>query len=167
MKRYRAIVFDFDMTMADSAEVIADLLNETAVHFGYEKKSLEYVLPCLGQTHELMLSHVSGQTDPVKLLEMRDHYRMIIREEMPRRTTFFPDVDTGLATIRGKNIRIGLLSQKPGELLIASLVKYRLDGYFTSIKGGADVPRPKAGPERPTGHRRGARPARGGHPVRG
>ncbi|MCP5515086.1 MAG: HAD family hydrolase [Spirochaetales bacterium] len=146
MKHYKAIVFDFDMTLADSAKIIGDLLNETASHFGYEKKSYDFILPCIGNTHEIMLSHVTGEKDPEKLMEMRDYYRRIIQDEMPRRTTFFPDVKKCLSLIHGKGIKIGLLSQKPGNLLVASLVKYQLNNFFSSIKGGNDVPCPKPDP---------------------
>ena len=37
MKNYEAIVFDFDMTLADTAFVIVTLLNQVAEEFGYEE----------------------------------------------------------------------------------------------------------------------------------
>ena len=39
MRPYKAIVFDFDMTLADSSHVIVDLLNNCAEHFGFPRKT--------------------------------------------------------------------------------------------------------------------------------
>lgn len=146
MKRYEAIVFDFDMTLADSSRVIVDLLNDCAEYFGYKRMAYEQTLPVIGNTHEIMLSYVTGEKDPKKLLVMRDYYRGLCRSEMPQRTTFFPGVDECLAEIHGKGIKIGILSQKLRDVLMASLVKYDLAHYFDVVIGCEDVPFHKPDP---------------------
>jgi len=146
MKRKKCIVFDFDMTLADSAGVIAKLLNETAAHFGHERQPHYYIMRCIGNTHEKMLSHVTSVTDEVALLKMGDHYREIIQDEMPRLTTFFPYVDTCVSELFSHGVRIGCLSIKPTNLLVASLQKYELMQYFEVVKGREDVPAQKPDP---------------------
>lgn len=146
MKTYKAIIFDFDMTLADSANVIITLLNMTSQHFGYPQMSPEDTLPVVGNTHEIMLSHVTGETDPGKLHTMREHYRQLCRDEMPARTEFFPDSAECLAAIHAKGIKIGLLSLKLRDVLMASLIKYDLAKYFSVVTGCEDVPAPKPDP---------------------
>ena len=45
MKDYRAIIFDFDMTLADTAMVIVTLLNEVAEEFGYPRMPEKRLFP--------------------------------------------------------------------------------------------------------------------------
>lgn len=146
VKQYKAVVFDFDMTIADSSQVIVSLLNDTAEHFGYPRKNYEEVLSCVGNTHEIMLSHVTGVKDQEKLLIMRDYYRAISREEMPKRTNFFPGVETCLKTLKRRGIKVGLLSLKLRDLLFASLDKYDLSRYFDQVLGCEDVAAHKPDP---------------------
>ena len=146
MKPYKAIIFDFDMTLADSANVIITLLNMASSHFGYRQMSAEETMPVVGNTHEIMLSHVTGETDPQKLHEMREYYRQLCRDEMPDRTEFFPDSADCLAAIHAKGIKIGLLSLKLRDVLMASLIKYDLAKYFEVVTGCEDVPAHKPDP---------------------
>ena len=146
MKRYKAIIFDFDMTLADTARIIVDLLNDTARHFGYPAMEFSKALPTVGNTHEIMLSHVTGEKDPEKLLEMRTYYRALCRSEMPVRTEFFPDAPACLRTIAKKGVAVGLLSQKLRDVLMASLVKYELADCFQVVFGCEEVPAAKPDP---------------------
>lgn len=144
---YRAIVFDFDMTLADTAHVIADLLNETVEHFGYPRESFEYILPVVGNTHPIMLGHTAHESDPDRLLEMQTYYRKLCREQMPQRTTFFPGVEKCLRRFSEQGTRMGIVSIKLAYLLRASLDKYGLSQYFQYILGGDEVKTPKPDPE--------------------
>lgn len=146
MKPYKAMIFDFDMTLADSAQVIIQLLNIASKHFGYGEMPPDEVMPVVGNTHEIMLSHVTGEKDPEKLLEMRTYYRQLCRDMMPDMTEFFPDVPQCLANIHAKGIKIGLLSLKLRDVLMASLVKYDLAQYFEVVTGCEDVAAPKPDP---------------------
>ncbi len=46
---YQAILFDFDMTLADSVGAIAELLHQAAEHFGYSPRSLTGLLNIVGE----------------------------------------------------------------------------------------------------------------------
>jgi phosphoglycolate phosphatase len=146
MKRYKALIFDFDMTLADSAKVIAELLNVSANDFGYPSMSFDEVLPVIGHTHEIMLSHVTGQKDPGSLLHMRNHYRQLCRLRMADSMDIFEDVPACLQNISGKGIKIGLLSLKLRDVLIESLERHDLVKYFDAIVGCEDVTAPKPDP---------------------
>ncbi len=146
MKRYKALIFDFDMTLADTAKVIAELLNASANDFGYPSMSFDDVLPVIGHTHEIMLSHVTGQKDPQRISHMRSHYRQLCRSRMADNTEIFEDVPACLKNIASKGIQIGLLSLKLRDVLMQSLIKYDLAKYFSAIVGCEDVTAPKPDP---------------------
>ena len=146
MRPYKAVVFDFDMTLADSSHVIVDLLNDCAEHFGFPRKSYAEILPVVGNTHEIMLSHVTGVSDPAQILVMREHYRQLCLSEMPRRISFFPGAEACLKQIFEKKIQAGILSLKLRAALEASLEKYNLSRYFNIVLGCEDVPAPKPDP---------------------
>lgn len=146
MKNYKAILFDFDMTIADSAEVITALLNDTAIYFGYSSKIQQDMLPIVGNTQETMLQYVTGEQDYNKIMEMRKYYREISRIEMPVRTRLFPGVTEVLEIIRSQGIKIGLVSLKLKDILINILDQYHATPYFSCILGCDDVPAPKPDP---------------------
>lgn len=146
MKRYKAMIFDFDMTLADTAQVIVTLLNKTARDFGYPEMAFEDALPIVGNTHEIMLAHVTRERDPQRIAEMRTYYRQLCRDRMPDMTEFFPDVPDCLAQIARGGTAIGVLSLKLRDVLMASLVKYGLDKYFDVVIGCEEVAAPKPDP---------------------
>lgn len=146
MKQYKAIIFDFDMTLADTSLVIYSLLTKCVNEFGYTAKSFEDTYCVIGNTHEIMLRCISGETDPAKLFEMRTRYRQLCRDKMAELTEFFPDVPACIANISRKGIKIGLLSLKLRDVLMQSLVKYDLAQYFQVVTGCEDVPAPKPDP---------------------
>ena len=146
MKNYEAIVFDFDMTLADTAFVIVTLLNQVAEEFGYEAMAAEEALPVVGYGHEIMLSHVTGEKDPEKLHRMRDRYREVCRERMPDMMVYFPDVPDSLRQLKEQGLLLGVLSQKPHAALTGSLEKYGLAQYIDVVTGCEDAPAHKPDP---------------------
>lgn len=146
MKKYKGIVFDFDMTLADSSRIIVELLNQTVTDFGYVKKTYEEILPIVGNTHEIMLSFASGEKNPERIFEMREHYRKISRVEMPKRTMLFDGAAECLKAAYNKNLKIGLLSLKLVELSTATLKKFDVLKYFSVVLGCEDIPKPKPDP---------------------
>lgn len=146
MKPYKAIVFDFDMTLADSSRVIVSLLNQVAGEFGYAQKTYEETLPVVGNTHEIMLGYVTGERDPAAILRMRERYRALCRSEMPKRTALYPGAVECLRTAWEKGLKIALLSLKLRDVSSQTLVQYDVMRYFSLVLGCEEVPAPKPDP---------------------
>ncbi len=146
MNNYKAIVFDFDMTLADTALVIVTLLNQVAGEFGYSGMSAEEVLPIVGYGHEIMLSHVTGEKNPEKLHVMRDRYRQVCRERMPDMMVYFSDVPESLRRIKERGFLLGVLSQKPHAALSGSLERHGLAQYIDVVTGCEDAQAHKPDP---------------------
>ena len=148
MAPYQAILFDFDMTLADSVGVIAKLLDQTSKHFGYPTRPPSEMLSIAGKgyTHEKMLCLTTGETDSERILTMRTWYRKISQEQMPRLTQFFPGVSEMLQNLSQAGLKMAVVSQKMGETLTACLNQYGLVPYFQVVLGCEDVPVPKPNP---------------------
>lgn len=146
IKAYKALIFDFDMTLADSSKVIYKLLCECSRNFGYEPRDFESTFPVIGNTHEIMLSHITGEKDPAKLRIMRDDYRRLCREKMAKDTQLFEDAPSLVRTAYEKGYKVGLLSLKLRDVLMQSLVAYGIDGCFSSVVGCEDCSTPKPDP---------------------
>lgn len=145
-KSYKALVFDYDMTIADTGPIIVSLLNQTARHFGYPEKSYEQVASMIGHTQVDMLRFLTEEEDMEKLLIIREHYRALCREEMCKRTTFFPGLEESLKIMKEHGLKLGILSLKLKDLIMASLEKYKLTGYFDVIFGAEEMLSPKPDP---------------------
>lgn len=146
MKRYQAIIFDFDMTLADTGHVIVDMLNATAERFGYRPMPYERVIPAIGRPLRDLIAHVTGERDERLLDGMEEYYHERSRDEMPARTRFFPAIPDCLRAMWERNIRIGVLSLKMRKVMMISLEKYGLARYFSAVMGSEDIPLPKPDP---------------------
>jgi phosphoglycolate phosphatase len=135
------------MTLADTEKVIVKLLNDTSEHFGYGRKPYDYTAKIIGNSHETMLSYVTGEKNEEKILEMRTYYRSISHKYMPGLTTFFPGVPEALKQLKSMGFKLGVLSLKQRDLLLCSLEKYGLDGFFDVVAGCEEMPVLKPAPE--------------------
>ena len=142
-KKYKALIFDYDMTLADTGPIIVSLLNQTATHFGYSEKPYEQVVTMIGHTQVDMLRFLTEETDMDKILTIREYYRAVCRQEMCKRTTFFPGLEESLKRMTENGVRLGILSLKLKDLIRASLNKYHLTQYFDVIFGADEMPAPK------------------------
>lgn len=143
---YRAVVFDYDMTIADTGPIIASLLNRAAEKFGYPAKPYDQVASMIGHTQVDMLRFLTEETDMDRIHTVRAYYRELCREEMTKRTTFFPGLEESLTAYRENGIKAGILSLKLKDLIVAALDKYNLTGYFDQIFGVREAPAPKPDP---------------------
>jgi phosphoglycolate phosphatase len=94
-----------------------------------------------------MLSYVTGEKNQEKILEMRTYYRSISHIYMPELTTFFPGVPEALKQLKSMGFKLGVLSLKQRDLLLCSLEKYELDGFFDVVAGCEEMPVLKPAPE--------------------
>ena len=146
MRRYQAIIFDFDMTLADTGPVIVDMLNATAERFGRPPMPYAQAIKGIGMPLRGLLRLVTGEQDEGTLDEMEAFYHERSKDEMPARTRFFPAVPDCLRAMYARGIRIGVLSLKMRRVMMLSLERYGLAQYFTAVTGSEDIARPKPDP---------------------
>lgn len=146
MKRYQAIIFDFDMTLANTGPIIVDMLNATARRFGYPPTPYERAIVAIGRPLRGLLTHVTGVEDEDLLAQMEAYYIERSQDEMPARTRFFPGVPECLRAMQARGIRAGVLSLKMRRIMMQSLERYDLARYFSAVTGNEDIIRLKPDP---------------------
>lgn len=141
MRRFSAVLFDFDGTLADTAADVWD-----SVRYGFSQLGLE--LPDayahddrnLAKLVEVMVSELYPQvSDDVKTAvsqAVSDHYRNI---STYTNTVFYPGIENALELLQKNGIPVGILSNK-GHLSLGRILKMKgWLHYFTSYCGTSDT----------------------------
>ena len=134
------------MTIADSEGCILFCLQKAMEHFGYPVKDQKLVRPVIGNTPELMLAFMSGETDKEKIQSMKTWYRNFSLGQSGK-ITFFPGVREGLQQLHESGIKIGILSLKFYQLMHIPLERDGILPYIDRISGAEQVTAPKPSPE--------------------
>ena len=146
MKKYKALIMDFDLTIADTADIISNALLITAREFGYEP-GLENMRRGIGCLPAVIFARYTGETDEEKLKKMEARYYENSHLMNLHQTKFFPGVREGLEMIHKRGIKTAIYSQKASDLMIPPLVKEGIAPFIDEVIGINEVKRTKPNPE--------------------
>ncbi len=146
MRKYKALVMDFDLTIADTCGIITQCLLDTAREFGFDAKAedMKRGIGCLPR--DIFRIH-AGVTDPSLAKRMETRYYENSHEQNYNNAKFFPGVSEGLRLLRERGVRAAIFSQKERELIIAPLKRERIFELIDMIVSIDDVENTKPNPE--------------------
>ena len=145
--RFSGIIFDFDLTLADSSEAIIRCFKLTLEHFGYPRRSDRDIFDTIGKTLLDSFDILTGIPDNPQKEDMRKYYVSQADKFMASGTHFYPETLPLLDLLRGKGIKTAVVSSK---------MKYRIEETFLLhfgrvpvdlIIGLTDMPKPKPEPD--------------------
>jgi len=137
----KLVLFDFDMTLADSSHAIHYCTNKLAEHFGLSKVSYEEVLGGIGVPITICWADFWGEFRP----EWLEHYRTNYGKEEDIRIKVFPNTVSLLKDLRRLGIKSAVASNRTyAERPIKNL---GIDKYLDGIVGIKDVKDPKPAPD--------------------
>jgi 2-phosphoglycolate phosphatase len=144
LQRYRAVVFDFDGTLADSYEAITASVNHVRSHHGLAPLDVEEVKKHVGRGPIYLLEHtVPGGQMEADLVSYRAHHPTVMYEK----TRFLPGALETLQALHEGGKLLGLCSNKP-RLFSRELLRFLgIVDLFQAILGPEDVARPKPAPD--------------------
>ncbi len=141
----RSLIFDLDGTLVDSCEDIAASLNYTLATLGLPTKTRAEVERFVGDGVKILLTRAAGNSDPAFLEKAVQIFRPHYSEHCVDRTELYPDVKEILENF--KNKKLGVVSNKPFEMVIKTLDHFRVRHYFQSVMGAESTPNRKPHPE--------------------
>lgn len=144
---YRAVIFDLDGTLIDSAPDIAAAVNRVLAGIGREGLPVATVERFIGDGARSMLRRIFGEIgapDDATLLERSlESYLTHYGAAPAVKTKLFPHVMEDLRDLRRAGLRLGVCTNKPHHLTELVLAGLGLDALIEVALGADAVPRRK------------------------
>jgi 2-phosphoglycolate phosphatase len=140
----RAVLFDFDGTLADSYPAITASVNYVRAAHGLAPLAEAEVRPHVGRGPvHLLQSTVPGADVEADLARYRAHHPSV----MVAGTHLFPGVAESLQALHRAGLRLAVCSNKPVAFTRGLLDYFGLLPVFAVVLGPEDVARPKPAPD--------------------
>ena len=118
MKKYKAYLFDFDYTLADSSRGIVMCFRHVLDLHRHDGISDEEIKRTIGKTLEESFSILTGITDPATLASYKKEYVAKADTCMTANTRLFPETADVLRTLKKRDAMIGIISTKLRYLIM-------------------------------------------------
>lgn len=143
----RALLFDFDYTLADSSEAIVECFNHAFKSCGLPTVPPEKIYPLIGISLPESFKLLNKVTEPVIVDELRLHFRTRGDQIALEMTHLYDATKEVIPSFHRSGYRLGIVSTKYSYRIMAVLKRHNLDRYFDEIVGGGDVEKHKPHPE--------------------
>ncbi|MGH7005496.1 MAG: HAD-IA family hydrolase, partial [Alphaproteobacteria bacterium] len=143
----KAIIFDLDGTLIDSAPDIAAAVNRFLVEQGWKPLETEYVEQFIGDGPRALMARIlQGQglpTDDDFVTEAVKAYLGNYARSPAKLTKFFAHVVEDLEALAASGFRLGICTNKPQALTQQVLRILKVDHLFEAALGADAVPKRK------------------------
>lgn len=145
--KYKACIFDFDLTLADSSKGILICFKHTLAAFGYPVPSDEIIYNTIGMTLLDAFDLLTGITPNPEREKMRVEYVRKADEEMVKNTVFYPNAIKILTELRAAGVKTGVCSTKFRYRIKDSFERQAGTMPIDLVIGGEDVTEAKPNPQ--------------------
>lgn len=143
----RALLFDFDFTLAESSAGAIECVNHALVQLGLPAAEREAIRRCVAYPLPEVLARLTGIEDPEIAAHFSHHFIRRADEVMAPLTTLFPGITDSLGELRRQGYRLGIVSTKYRYRIETILAHHDAVGLVDVIIGGEDVREHKPAPE--------------------
>ncbi|MBQ8107493.1 MAG: HAD-IA family hydrolase [Ruminococcus sp.] len=147
MSRYKAYIFDFDLTLADSSKGILICFRHTLGTFGYPVPDDMTIYRTIGIPLTDAFDVLTGMEENPNKEQMRQVYVEKANEVMSKYTFFYEDTIAILQTLVNAGVKIGIVSSKMRYRIVESFEMQTHCHPYDLILGLDDVDRPKPDPQ--------------------
>lgn len=140
----RALAFDLDGTLIDSAPGLTSAVDATLTALGFPAAGVERVSTWIGNGADILIARAltwaaGSQPDEAMLADARvmldAHYATTIKSG----SKLFPQVKEGLAAIAATGLPMAIVTNKPTPFVAPLLASLGIADFFSLIIGGDDV----------------------------
>jgi phosphoglycolate phosphatase len=143
----QAIIFDFDLTLADSSEAIVECTQYALTHLDCPSATPAQIRSVIGLPLQVMFRTLSADTDPARASAFVQHFVRRADDIMVQSTRIYPEVPGLLAELRNEGLAVAIVSTKFRHRIDAILTLAGLRSQVDVLVGGEDVQQHKPDPE--------------------
>ena len=137
--RLRAVLFDLDGTLLDTAPDMVAALNELRAERGAAPLPFDSVRPAVSHGSARLVRLGFPEADAATVADLQRRYLEIYGASLAVRTRLFPGMEDVLAAIESHGLRCGIVTNKPASLTGALLGALGLEERFACVVGGDTV----------------------------
>lgn len=140
----KAVLFDFDGTIADTLPLIFHSFREVFVKYNAKTHSDEEIIAMFGPPEKgIIESHIRPEQREAAF----QHYLELYDSKHPELVKAYPDIVKALQLLKDNGLHLGVVTGKGRDSAEISLRHLELAQYFDVIITGDDVEKPKPDPE--------------------
>lgn len=143
----RAVLFDFDFTLADSSGGVVVCMNHALERLGLPPAPADDIHRVIGLDLGTSLGILAGEEWRSREEEFVEHFVGKADEVMVGSTSFLPGAARVLRTLHGAGYPTGVVTTKYRHRVEDALERDGLLAFVDVIVGADDVPRPKPAPD--------------------
>ena len=143
----RVILFDFDLTLADSAAAVVECANHALRSMNFPARPSEEIMRTIGLPPRATFPIFTGEADPVRADQYLKHWVARADQITLSMVTIYEPVPAMLAELRRLGFQTGIVSTRYRYRIEAILTHRNLPRAVDVIVGGEDVASHKPDPE--------------------
>jgi phosphoglycolate phosphatase len=143
----RAILFDFDLTLADSTRAIVECFSHAFREMGLPCPASDAITRTIGYPLPKAFETLCGDADPLSSQVFVKLFIARADQVMNELTTMLPHASETARDLRARGIRTAIVSTKFRYRILEILALRGLDDAFDVVLGGEDVREHKPHPE--------------------
>ncbi|HOQ36105.1 MAG TPA: HAD-IA family hydrolase [Acetivibrio sp.] len=147
MKKYKAVLFDFDYTLADSSKAVVECISYSLQKMGYPASTPESICRTIGLTLADAFRELTKDASVSNADIFRSYFKERADVVMTKNTRVFDTVGSVLDRLKKMGLKTGIVSTKFRYRIEDILKRDGLLHYFDIIIGGEDVSAHKPDPE--------------------
>jgi len=147
----RAVLFDLDGTLVDSAPDLAFAANRMLASLGMPGRDPALIATFIGQglaklVERSLTGSLDGEADAALMARALPRYVRFYEEESGRRTTLYPGVAQGLEMLAREGLPLACVTNKPERPALALIAKMGMAHFFAAVVGGDTLAKKKPDP---------------------